>query len=49
MIGEEYSIGFIEVGKKVNFLILVENLVEDFSYLKYFDVVIKNGKMFNIK
>lgn len=47
MIGQERSIGSIEVGKRANFLMLKENPILDLNYLKHPDVVIKNGKLFN--
>ena len=47
MIGQEDSIGSIEVGKRANLLLLQENPILDLNSLLHPDVVIKNGKMFN--
>lgn len=47
MIGQEDSIGSIEVGKRANLLLLQENPILDLNSLLHPDVVIKNGKLFN--
>lgn len=46
MIGQENSIGSLNVGKKANLLIVSNNPTEDISNLKNPKIVIKNGKLF---
>lgn len=46
MIGQENSIGSLNVGKKANLLIVSNNPTEDISNLKKPKMVIKNGKLF---